>query len=76
MRNVTESNSRKQKLASFWKSLDKAEKVSLSEKCSSTPDYLRKIFCNPWRKPGTNLAKSLAEQTGLEKEVFRPDVWG
>lgn len=75
MTNITKTANRTDLLATYWKSLNKKQKQEIACNCDSSTDYLRKVFCYPWRQPGSELAKNLSNQTGINRAKFRPDLW-
>ena len=50
---------------------------SAATACNTTPAYIRQLAHGyGGRRPSVDMAKLLAEHTGLPREAWRPDVWG
>lgn len=60
---------------SWWREVDKPAIEAVANACNTTPEYIRMLVYGH-RRPQTDLAKLLAEHTGLPREAWRPDVWG
>ena len=65
---------RNEKFHAYLFSLDKGSRKALAKKLGTSIPYLEQISYG-WRTPSPNFAKELAEQTGIPKSAFRPDIW-
>lgn len=59
----------------YLRQLTPEGREKLAEECGTTYDYLRKMCGNGGRQPSPALARTIAEKTGLDKAVLRPDIW-
>lgn len=60
----------------YLRALSPKGREALAEACDTTYDHLRRLCGNEkHRRPSIELAIKIAEHTGLDKSLFRPDVW-
>lgn len=60
----------------YLRALSPTGREALATACGTTYDHLRRLCGNEnHRRPSIELAMKIADHTGLDKSLFRPDVW-
>ena len=61
----------------WWQSTSADVIEAAADACGTTTEYIRQLAHSyRLRRPSVDMAKLLAEHTGLPRAAWRPDVWG